>query len=1168
MELNEKKEMVPAPEEGVQELNEGSPEIEQPPVQKLDTNYKKINQKNITSNMEGADELSFLDEEPASDELSFLDQKPEVDELAFLDTPEDSAPLDMEDITSELLVGSDDEIDYNAFPQLRDTFDPVKATAFAQQAGLNPEEAKFASDLAQTTIFGNAAWGETFEDHYQDNTALSLAMGTVKAFSGGAGGIIDIFGDEDNFANKKYEELDSIQSKGLMEAMANGDKDLFYLRSVNKGVGDIGGNLFLMGGMMRGVNALLKGKKLQMVAKGKSYKELFKVTTLRSAFMGLYAMTTTTGDLETRTKSAAMMAGMSMTPAFTSLSKTNWGAVLKDITANAALTTAFRWEDAEARADGMARMVAGEGATAKEFWDIKKEFLMSEAIQNYGADVVFGAMTRRVEGQVKIPEKVPVLGGFEFIQAQKPKVKGTTRKERRQIAKEPEQGAYLDLAKRVAEGGVKDADMAPTKAAETKFGGTENVKTGVERQKAEKARIKRASTAKDEGKARRHQIYTTIAENLKMTSKPSKKKEAVTRDPQGIKKVLQKVRDFDREFTRMDEMADVLDGGKGKFNGPAHKAMIDNVRSADAASLKMQRQRKQAFDAVMKSVKLSPRKLGRMVHFHKGYGKMSISELMGVYAKSKQEGGRRAVLGGNFKGDRNAYRAAIKYVEDDPALKRAADYIIADYAQTRGRIAKTYESTEGKALADIDYYVPLNRKGVEFNKGNEDIKSMLEGSSKFDTATMPKGQFQQRKASLAEVRLDLVGEWMNMVGKMENYIHQAENVQVINGIAKSSNLGAQIAKKHGDSMVEEIKRYGERVANPEILSIADGATAKVLKQIRKNSAIGYLAFNYGTVLKQIPSYFFYLQGVGSGAEGHARLAKSLANTATNWGIEMVNGKPRIFNAEIRYAEKMDEAIRSTTVDSVINDFRNNHKDVWEKIQGTTAEEGLRFVIATDKVVRASGWNATYNRHRTEGATHEEALRQARNVTARTQPTNRAAELASIYQKGEYAKTFLMFSNQLNKIKNGVYNRMPKHAKNFKDAQSRDDLYAIIASTMLSGMGIWAATNGKLPESEDELKDMLTSTFFNASGPLGGVASQVSKGYDYELPAAAAIEQTVATIGKAASGEEIGFRDIDSIAASVIGLPVTGYRRHMKALDQEDPSALFFNKKEKKPFKFN
>ena len=1156
-------ETVPTAQEGVvQEMHQGSALNAPGVVQEMHPNNKKVNNKNITIQDEPADQPT---EKPVDRSyLSELKAKP--NNRSYLDALKDSAQPSTSDITSELLVGSDDEIDYNSFPQLRDTFDPARATAFAEQAGLNPEDAKLASELAQTTIFGNAAWGETFEDHYKDNTALSLAMGTVKAFSGGAGGIMDIFADEDNTFNKKYEELDSIQSKGLMEAMAEGDKDLFYLRSVNKGVGDVGGNLFLMGGMMRGVNALLKGKKLQMVAKGKSYKELFKITTLRSTFMGAYALATTTGDLETRSKAAAMMAGMSMTPAFTSLSKTNWGAILKDIAANATLTTAFRWEDAEARADSMARAVAGEGATASEFWEIKREFLMSEAIQNYGPDVVFGAMTRRVEGQVKIPEKVPVLGGFEFIQAQKPKVKGTTRKERRQIAKEPEQNAYSDLAKKVVEGGVKDSDMAPTKAAEVKFGGTDNVKTGAERQKKSAAIIKRASTLQKEGKARRHQIYTTIAESLKVGQKSPKKKEAVTRDPRGVKKALDKGRDILREFSRMDEMADELDGGKGKFNGTAHKAMIDNVRTADASSLKVQRQRKQAFDSVMRSVKLNPRKLGKMVHFHKGYGKMSISELMGAYAKSKQEGGRRAVLGGNFKGDRAAYRSAIKYIEDNPALKKVADYIIADYAQTRSRIAKTYETTEGKALADIDYYVPLNRKGVEFTKGNEDIKSMLEGSSKFDTATMPKGQFQKRKASLAEVRLDLVGEWMNMVGKMENYIHQAENVQVINGVAK--RLGGKIEQKHGKSMVEEIKKYGERVANPEILSVADGATATVMKQIRKNSAIGYLAFNYGTVMKQLPSYSFYLQGVGSGAEGHARLAKSIANTATNWGVEMVNGKPRIYNAEIRYAEKMDEAIRSTTVDSVINDFRTNHKSSWDKIQGKIGEEGLRFVIMADKVVRASGWNATYNRYRTEGATHAEAVRQARNVTARTQPTNRASELASIYQKGEYARTFLLFTNQLGKIMNGVYNRMPKHAKNFKDAESRDAMYGIIASTMLSGVGIWSATNGKLPETEEEIKDMLASTFFNASGPVGGVAGQVSKGYDYEVPAAAAITQTVQTAGKLASGDDIEFRDIDSIAASVIGIPVTGTRRHLRAIEKGDPSALFYNKKEKKPFKFD
>ena len=118
------------------------------------------------------------------------------------------------------------------------------------------------------------------------------------------------------------------------------------------------------------------------------------------------------------------------------------------------------------------------------------------------------------------------------------------------------------------------------------------------------------------------------------------------------------------------------------------------------------------------------------------------------------------------------------------------------------------------------------------------------------------------------------------------------------------------------------------------------------------------------------------------------------------------------------------------------------------------------------------------------------------------------------------------------------------------------------------LGIWSATNGKLPETEEGIKDMLASTFFNASGPVGGVAGQVSKGYDYEVPAAAAITQTVQTAGKLASGDDIEFRDIDSIAASVIGIPVTGARRHLRAIEKGDPSALFYNKKEKKPFKFD
>ena len=340
-----------------------------------------------------------------------------------------------------------------------------------------------------------------------------------------------------------------------------------------------------------------------------------------------------------------------------------------------------------------------------------------------------------------------------------------------------------------------------------------------------------------------------------MSKKSPKKKEAVTRDPRGFKGVVEKATALKRQFSTMDELADTIDGGKAKYDGAAHKALVDNRRTADAAATKMTRFRKQAFDTVMKQAKMSTRKLGQKISFHPGYGKLSRSELMGIYAKSKQTGGMRAILAGNFKGDKEAMRSAIKYVENNPALKQMADYIIADYARTRGRIADTYSKVEGKALADIDYYTPLNRKGVEFNKGIEDIKNMMEGSGDFSTAQISKAQMQKRVGSSAEVRLDLVGEWLNMTSKMEHYIHQADNVKTIDGIIK--NLSSEIEKVHGKSMVEELKNYQERVANPEVLYRADGQVDKVFKTIRKNLSVGYLAYNVKTITKQIPSYFFY-----------------------------------------------------------------------------------------------------------------------------------------------------------------------------------------------------------------------------------------------------------------------------------------------------------------------
>ena len=95
---------------------------------------------------------------------------------------------------------------------------------------------------------------------------------------------------------------------------------------------------------MQGVNGLLKGKKLSLIAKGKTYKELFKVTTARSAFMGAYTFLTSSGSIEERGKEAALMMGMSATPLVTGLAKTNFKAIVADIIGNVAITKTLEWK--------------------------------------------------------------------------------------------------------------------------------------------------------------------------------------------------------------------------------------------------------------------------------------------------------------------------------------------------------------------------------------------------------------------------------------------------------------------------------------------------------------------------------------------------------------------------------------------------------------------------------------------------------------------------------------------------------------------------------------------------------------------------------------------------------------------------------------------------------
>jgi hypothetical protein len=160
----------------------------------------------------------------------------------------------------------------------------------------------------------------------------------------------------------------------------------------------------------------------------------------------------------------------------------------------------------------------------------------------------------------------------------------------------------------------------------------------------------------------------------------------------------------------------------------------------------------------------------------------------------------------------------------------------------------------------------------------------------------------------------------------------------------------------------------------------------------------------------------------------------------------------------------------------------------------------------------------------------------------------------------------MFSNQLNKLMNGMYNRLPKLATTLNTPEGREQMSGYLTSLALGGVGIWGIDNGKLPESEEELQDMFFKTFLSSSGPVGGAISQGVQGYDYEIPIAGVASDTLRTVFKAASGEDIKYYDVDQILTGT-GFPITAFNRLVRAYKEESLQPLYGPRKEETKLQF-
>jgi hypothetical protein len=1090
------------------------------------------------------------------------------------------------------------------------------------------------ASFGNVKVMGSEKIGKFIEQQYQDNPVFTFYMSVGEVTFDDVGGLINLFGgSEDNIASKQARKWQTITQKGITEALLIGDKSLYWGRSLN-GIGsDMFGNIIVLQKWIKLINGWKGGKSLSLVAKGKTYKELFKTVSLRSMFMSAYTYVTTNGSQEERREAALWAMAYSMTPAISSLSKGDWRAIGKDIIINGLMTASDLDNRVVKPAQQETESIYGSRTTenSKEWDEAYSSFYATRMVAAFTPDVVFGLFTRAVQGDTRLPSKIPLIGGWQFPSKalQGPninnKTKSTLIKQKvnqlkdNQVLKETEGILNLILngkpIKQDFSANIKDPEQVTntTPMSRVRFiAKIYNIKTGGRKKVDIVADINKAQKKINLGQQfnkELNNIKRKATNEAKKTMPPKKASDKA--DPGAkqiksldeIKRIVKTpftlLKRYNEVFKLMTYRADDMDGGLGKQKGFFHNIYVKNINNGWANYHRNLEIRQNGFIKLLNTLKVSQGLLNKRFQYHKDMT-LRLSELIGIYVKVRQKGGYEAILKNNFvvgdpkkkMYDTAALNSAIQFVANVPTYKKIGDYLLLDYAKNYGRLRQTYEAITGKKLEVVDFYAPLFRVGEIDAKLRDidDTTKLMEtplgqifkgDSKKKGRSVSTQSTFNRTEDARGKVDLDIVGEWWRTISSQEYYIAQAKNVKTMDAVTKK--IGKQYAEKFGRNELDAVKKYISIAANPykmwSSLDLNARELEKMSRFLRQNFSIAYLSYNTTVMLKQIPSILFFLQELGGTREGLGRLFTSLGRITLGTRIEFKKVKganiPYLGNALMRTLQTLDPILKSTNPNREIEEMRTSNPRVYNKfingfqnVKNTNARIGFMGILFFDKIVRHAGFDAILNKALQGGADVDTAISVARDAIGRSQPTNRATDLANIYANGgEPARWLLQFSNQLLKIQNMIYNQLPRLMKveNLKTVEGREKLSGLICSLAVTSIYMWTVTNGRLPETDEEFLDAIINQLAAGSGPVGSIVGQTRQGYDYNLPIGELATETIETFEKVFDDDintNWGWRDFDETLGGVGGIPTTALNRAKKYGESGDLKDLLW--KQPKP----
>ena len=293
-----------------------------------------------------------------------------------------------------------------------------------------------------------------------------------------------------------------------------------------------------------------------------------------------------------------------------------------------------------------------------------------------------------------------------------------------------------------------------------------------------------------------------------------------------------------------------------------------------------------------------------------------------------------------------------------------------------------------------------------------------------------------------EIELGLFSTWHKKLELDEKFINQYELMDNMRKVHQDERFKQSVITKHGIAFYQAVQYYYERFArgnyrqfdkklasNPEML----------MEFIRKNFAPSVLAYQVSTVTKQIPSLVLFIAEAG---------VPKMMET-----IDLLSNPVELAHAR-KFVEDRDIAMKERQFSREADDLKTRNPNWWDTTRKVIHTPGMVAIGLADKLVTTAGWIAMYEKALDMGMSEGEAIRYARDVVKRSQPSSFIMDVAEIYDTANpFWRGILAFTNQISNINQMLFYDMPRTAARGM-ALGRGSLADRLAEVK---PGTWAAT---------------------------------------------------------------------------------------------------------------